>query len=531
MNGDADEGDQGQLSIEHLTVDFGSQRALDGVDVTFRRGEIHALLGPNGSGKSTLIKTMSGAVTPRPSAVVSLRDQRFEGGLSPAECRRLGLRFVHQDLALIPDESVIENLYLSNAYPTTLGQIRWRAARNEAAAALQSVGLDLRPKATLRTLRHVDRVLVAVARALMQLPDDGGFLFVDEPTAALGEADSVGLLESLRHLATKRGIGVVLVTHRIREVLRFADDVTILRDGRVELRAQRNLQTSEDEILDALGIRPGERGRARISTEQISMPNLPASTAEVSPVIVLQGLTGTVVRDIDLLVRPAEIMGVTGLEGSGKEELFQLLSGGQRPVSGTMTVLGSSEVLTSASDVLRRGAGIIPGDRQGEGGIAELTVAENLFLPKFAEFKSKGLFHSRAMRKRAGEQLGKYGVEPPLPDKIFGTLSGGNQQKTILARWLSSSPPLLILQEPTAGVDVASRERIYAELRGAVAGGMGVIVISSDVTELTELCQRVVVMVDGRIEAEFSGPYLNEANLTQASFETSRPKMTGTSQR
>ncbi len=511
------------LVVEHLTVAFGSHRALDDVSLSFSSSRVHALLGPNGSGKSTLIKFFSGVVSPRQGATVEVNGRRVRGELTPPRARDLGLRFVHQDMGLVPDLSVLDNLYLSNTYPAWAGQIRWRSARREAAEALASVGLPVDPKTVLRTLGHGERVLVAMARSLMRLPRSGGYLFLDEPTAALEERPSEQLLSSIRDLTHSGAIGVIFVTHRMREVLKFADTATVLRDGRVQYETNRVNPQIESDLLGALGA-PKEQGTARggypgSPTEMVPAASLPAEDG-VQPALMVSGLTGRLIKDVDLTVRPGEIVGVTGLQGSGKEELFDLLTGRGRPLRGTISVLGSTRPPGGQTSALPGGVGIIPGDRLVEGGIPDMTTAENLFLPHFATFQHNGRYRARQMYSRSAEELVRHGVEPPSPRRLFGTLSGGNQQKTILARWMVADPRLLLLQEPTAGVDVASRQRIYAELRHTVEGGVAAVVVSSDVAELAELCDRVVVLVDGRIEADLRGSYLTHENLTRASFES-----------
>jgi ribose transport system ATP-binding protein len=503
------------LLVHHLSVDFGSHRVLDDVSVRFPRNELHALLGPNGSGKSTLIKVLSGAVRPQATSEITLGDQVIRGGLTPSAARRLGLRFVHQDLGLLPELSVLENLYLGNPYPSVAGQVRWGRARQQAASALEAAGVQARLTAPLGSLRHVDQVLVAVSRCLLRLPESGGYLFLDEPTAALEEAPADRLLTALRGLLSARDLSVVLVSHRLREVGKYADGVTVLRDGVVTYRAAKGAPELNSMILRSLGADVGSPGARLVAAEPAARQRQPPGPAAV----VLDRVRAGVMHDISLEVRPGEIVGIGGLEGSGKEELFDLLIGRQRPAAGTITLLGSGEPVSSESAALGRGVGIVPGNRLREGGISDFTVAENLFLPHFSAFWARLHFQRGRMKTRAAAALVQYGVQPPEPARPFGTLSGGNQQKTIVARWLVAPPKFLVLQEPTAGVDVASRERIYAELRTASAGGMPVAVISSDVAELVELCDRVLVMAEGRIAGELAGPDLTPASVTRAHFE------------
>ena len=495
------------LGIRHLTVDFGAQRALDDVSMEFRRGEVHALLGPNGSGKSTLVKVLSGVVTPRPGARIAIGDAKPVGALTPERAARAGLRFVHQDLALLPEQSVLENLFLSNRYPRSIYGLRRRTAKRQAEEILARVGVRVRPKTLAGALSASERVLVATARALFAMPAGGGFVFVDEPTAALDEAEAEALLTHLRSLTEAGDVGIGLITHRLREVVTFADRATVLRDGRITLEAGPG-EIDEASLLTALG------GRTASSR--------PAAATDVGservPLVVLEGVSGGRLHDVDLAVAPGEIVGVTGLEGSGKDDLVGLLYGMQRIRRGRLLVDGVPVGLHHEYDALRLGFGLVPGNRVALGGIPDFTAGENLQLPRFDSFTTAGWFNARAARRDARAGMKTYGVVPPDPRRRFATLSGGNQQKVIVGRWLSFARRLLILHEPTAGVDVGARAALYDQVRAGKAAGLAVVVVSSDLVEIEELCDRAVVLVDGRVAAALAGSDLTVARLVAASF-------------
>jgi ribose transport system ATP-binding protein len=501
-----------RLDVEHLTVAFAETRALDDVSVSFATGEVHALLGPNGSGKSTLVKALSGVVSPRPGAVVTFDGGRPLPALTPERAQRAGLRFVHQDLALLPELPVLENVFLTNRYPVVAGVVRWREARRVAREALAAVGLDVSLSQPVALLPPAGRVLLATARALLGLPD-GGLVFVDEPTAALDENDAEVLLSRLRDLARGGDVGIVLITHRLREVLRFADRATVLRDGRVALRAERP-ELDEATLLAALG------GRTP-SASQGGPGRPPVGTV---PFLEIRRLSGVRLHGFTATVATGEVLGVTGVEGSGKEELVALLYGLERALGGEVLLEGQPYRPSGERDALRAGFGLVPSDRRVLGAITELSVTDNLVLPRYQHFTRWRCFRPRAARREAARCTELYGVRPTDPDRLFATLSGGNQQKVVVGRWLAHERRVLLLHEPTAGVDVASRAALYDHVRAATRKGLAVVLVSSDPTELVELADKVAVLVDGRLHELLAGSDLTVQRVVQSSFEASEER-------
>jgi ribose transport system ATP-binding protein len=381
--------------------------------------------------------------------------------------------------------------------PSVAGQVRWRLAATRAKATLTTVGLDVATGATVAELRPSERVLLAVARALIDLPETGGFLFLDEPTAGLDEREARELLEHVRGLAQSTGVGVVLVTHRLRDVERFADDVTVLRDGRVVERMTRD-DLDLERIVVALG---GRLDPAAADSARRVEPTVGASQDG----LVLRRVSGHAIRDLTVTVAPGEVIGFTGLEGSGKDEIIDLLYGVTAPRRGSMSFDGAPLVAKGPAAAVRRGIGLVPADRVGAGGIPEMTIQENLFLSGVGEFVRFGTFRRGAARRTAAEALSRYHVVPDDPAAVFASLSGGNQQKVIVGRWLRRDLRLLLLHEPTAGVDVGARTFLWSEIREAARRGVTVVVATSDIAEAAELCDRVAVLVDGRLTAVLAG--------------------------
>jgi ribose transport system ATP-binding protein len=502
----ATEGTEGALlSITNLSVEFAGRRALNEVSVAFRLGEIHALLGPNGAGKSTLIKVLAGIVAPRPGAQITVGQSSPVAAITPAQATRLGLRFVHQDLGLVAQQSVLENLFIANRYPVGWYGLRRRAAAKLATTMLERVGLSCAPSVAVATLSPSQRVLLATARALSSLPATGAYLFVDEPTASLDELEADTLLSQLQAIASGGNVGICLVTHRLRDAVKFANRATVLHDGRVRLEASPGTIT-EPTLLEALG--------ARASTRRPRS----AGSLDRPPVLSLRQVAHGRLLNISLSIARGEILGATGLEGCGARDLVQVAYGIRRPKSGQIVIDGHPAALRSPHDAVRLGIGLVPSDRVTEGGIPDLSAGENYLVPRYAAFSTGLWYRRRAAYQDSLHGLSRYGVSPSDPRRRFAAFSGGNQQKIVLGRWLSTSLRILILHEPTAGVDVASRALIYDQIRRAADSGLGVLLVSSDLVEIADLSERAIVLVNGRIAATLEASDITEDNLLAWSF-------------
>jgi ribose transport system ATP-binding protein len=355
-----------------------------------------------------------------------------------------------------------------------------------------------------------ERVLVATARALFNLPAGGGFVFVDEPTAALDEAEAEALLGHLQGLTAGGEVGICFISHRLREILRYADRATVLRDGRVALEAAAG-EINEQSLIVALGGQEAARRQHRAAT---------GDDVVEYPMVTIEDVACGRLRGVTLTVARGEIVGVTGLEGSGKADLVALLYGMAQPRQGRILVDGEAVHLRNEHDALRLGFGLVPGNRISLGGIGEFSSGENLQLPRYRQFSVATWYNQRAADRDATLGLERFGVSPRDPKRVFGTLSGGNQQKVIVGRWLSFPRRFLILHEPTAGVDVAARAALYAQVRAAAHEGLAIVVITSDPLEVTELCDRAVVLVDGAVAGTFIGAEMTVSRLVGESFTT-----------
>ncbi|MCE0764567.1 sugar ABC transporter ATP-binding protein [Pseudonocardia kujensis] len=494
-----------------LVKDFGVNRVLDDVSVAFRSGSIHALLGANGSGKSTLIKILAGYHEPTAGAL-RVHGEDVAMPLTPHQLHAMGIRFVHQDLGLVDSMSVADNLALAAGFETRGPAIDWRAQHRAAGRDLAAVGLhDIDTTALIRDLGPVQRTLVAMARALRGLDPDHGVLVLDEPTARLPHAQVEQLLERCR-LLRDGGIALVYVSHRLDEVFAMADRLTVLRNGRVVFD-DAVAATDPDRLADLI---TGVTAHAS-PAERRSMAARTAGAGEV-PRLSVSGLSGARTSGVSFDVAGGEILAVTGLIGSGRSELGRLIFGEQRATAGQVRLDGELVERATPAAGVARGIGYVPQDR-AQGGVASMTLVENLTQPRLRSFLRRGAL-SAALRRRAAQQaIVTMDVQPPHPTKLLRELSGGNQQKVILAKWLDLPLRLLILDEPTYGVDIGARRRILDSVRERAHGsGLSVLLIDSDIDVVAEYADRVLVMRSGAIVQELTGDAITPDRIAAASY-------------
>ncbi|MFV0320686.1 MAG: sugar ABC transporter ATP-binding protein [Microbacterium sp.] len=491
------------LEVRHLDKDFAGTRALNDASLAIRPGTVHALLGGNGSGKSTAIKILAGVYE------ADAGDLRIFGrpydlhGYVPAIAQQAGLRFVHQDLGLFLDLSIEENFALDAGYPRRGPGIDWRSLRRNVTRLLAEYELDASPTTAVGALRPSDQTMVAIARALQdQDADQELILVLDEPTARLAAAESEFLLERV-HRRAEAGQTVLIVSHRLREVLAVSDDFTVYRDGRV-VGELVDASPTEDELVEIMA---GKAVRALRPTGDVGH-------AETTPVLTVKDLRGGPVRGIDLTVHRGEILGLTGLVGAGRSSVLKILFGEHSPDSGAMTLEGKPYAPRTVGDAMAAGVAMVPEDRVNEASFMDQTVTENIALATLDENWTNGFMPRGRERTAARELITEYGVKVAGPDALYSSMSGGNQQKVVLARWMQRTPRLLLLDEPTQGVDVMSRADIYDSIRRAAADGCAVIVASSDLAEIHALCDRTLVLSRGKISDEVAAGTLDVDALT-----------------
>ena len=494
--------DAPRLVVEGLSKTFPGQRALDRASLAVGGGEVHALLGQNGSGKSTLIKILAGYHQPDPGAAGMYDGQPFALG-DGAAAHAAGIRFIHQDLALIPELSVTDNLALGGRY-TSRG---WLDDRREAAAAqklLDEWGVKVNAMAPVRALGQADRTMVAIVRAVRDGVQSSGMLVLDEPSAAL-PAHEVEYVFTLVRQLRDRGTSILYVTHRLSEVFQLADTVTVLRDGRVTgSRAVAGM--NHDDLVTMI------IGRALSNV----YPEIPEPSD--NPVLTAEDVSGASVHTLSLELREREIVGIAGLTGSGREVVADLLFG-TRPRDRGIVRVGSTELKAESPGAsIKNGLALLPADRKGVGSLPELTVRENVTLPAVESGRCHWL-SLRAERRDVGGWLNRLGVMPDNPERPLATLSGGNQQRALIARWLRCKAKVFLMDEPTQGVDIEAKVEIYRAIRDAAEAGASVLVASTDNDELAAICDRVIVMRDGEAAVSLSGEALSSEAILEHSIE------------
>ncbi len=488
------------LFIDYLSKTYPGQVALDGAHLQVRPGEVHALVGQNGSGKSTLIKLLGGYVKADHGARVALGAQPVDLWHLDAE-QRQRIRIVHQDLGLVPTLSAVENLGLGRGYLTGAGgRILWRAEAARAQELLVRFGVAPDVRQPVATLTAAERAAIAIVRALQDWDDDRpGLLVLDEPTASLNRSEVDALFREVRHVVA-RGHGVIFVSHILEEVLELADRVTVLRDGRVVAAGV------PVESLDAGRLIELIVGR-RVS-ELYATP--PAHTGR--PVLEADTVFGLTLRGVSLKVREGEVLGIAGLVGSGRDEIAGCLFGVTPRFVGKVLV-DKTKVFATPRDSITAGMALVPADRKVLGLVATDKVVEHVPLPRYGPLERGWRLDHRAARRDVAEWIEHLEMQPPLLDRRLEKYSGGNQQKAVLARWLRTRPKVLLLDEPTQGVDVGAKASIYRHIAGAAADGMAILLTSSDNEELVHMCDRVLVLRGGTVAAELAGSSLTEERL------------------
>lgn len=481
------------LLVRNLAKTFPGQQALRGVDLELLPGEVHGLVGENGSGKSTLIKCLSGYHAADEGAEIILDGQRLPAGYSSNLAHGFGLSFVHQDLGLIPSLSVLENLLLGRGFATGLGyRIRWRHEARRAVRLFREFGHTIAPSALVRHLSPAERTIVAIVRGLQDIEDKSRVLVLDEATAALPHAEVERVFEFLRR-AARRGLAILYVSHRLEEVLAISDRITVLRDGG-HAGVYTTAHLSERRLAELIVGRP------------LSAYYPPPETGGKGyAVLKVENLCGERVKDVGFVVRRGEILGIAGLLGSGRSEIARLIFGAETAAAGRIELEGKPLRVRRPLDAVKAGIALVPEDRRREGSIPRMTVTENITLPDLSRFTRFGMLRRIAEREFARRSIAVYKVRPSDVGRLFYTLSGGNQQKAILARWMELRPKVLLLDEPTQGVDIGSKTELFALIEQAASLGTAVILISSDLAELEHLCHRVLVLREGRLVGELDG--------------------------
>ena len=506
---DPTDGTRQRLEVAHLSKTFGSTRALRDVHLQVASGELHGLVGQNGCGKSTLVKILTGVYSPEPGASIAVDGRRLTLPIHPMDQREAGVAVVHQNLGLVDDRTVWENVRLGRY---RAGRVFRRINRREEQQAVQEVlarlGRSLDVNQPVGSLSAEDRAAVAIARAMQDHREGGGLIIFDESTRALGRSARsrfFGLIKSL----IAGGASVLLISHQLEEIVEATDRVTVLRDGAV---VETGVPTKD---VDEAALTRMMLGRHLVTHGRVD------SHAQDTAAASARGLAAGLVAGLDLDVKRGEIVGLTGLVGSGFQEAAEALGGARRAEAGQLTVQDQVLALDrrrgSTEEFISAGVAFVPEGRLDEGLASELSVAHNLTLPRVRASGGRLRTGAAWQAEETAAMIAKLDIKPPDPDALISTLSGGNQQKVLLGKWLAGAPNLLVLHEPTQAVNVGARHDIIDAIREAAGQGCGVLIASIDAIDLAVLCDRVLVFRDGQVAAELSGN-LDQDDIVHATF-------------
>jgi ABC-type sugar transport system ATPase subunit len=472
------------LKLAGITRSFPGVKALAGVDFDLGAGEVHALMGENGAGKSTLMRIIGGILSPD-SGTMTLRGAPYRPR-SPRDSQKAGVAFIQQELSLVPELSVAENLLLGRL-PQRFGWLDGKALQRQARAALDTLQLDLPLELPARALNVGQGQMLEIARALQGQAD---ILIMDEPTAALSHREALQLFAAIHRLRAQ-GTAIVYISHRMEEVYELADRITVLRDG------------ATIGTWDIASITPAEVVTRMVGRE-LTAPEVRRSDPGAE-VLRVEDLTRRgVVEGVSFTLHAGEVLGLAGLVGAGRTEIARLIAGADRLDSGSIWIDGKAVHLRAPSDAIGRGVALVPEERKSQGLVLGMSVIENLTLPNLEALSRLGVLDRSQCDRSADQAIAGLRVRTASREQTVGTLSGGNQQKVVIGKWLARECRLLILDEPTRGVDVGAKAEIYKIIEELVAAGKAVLLISSELPELLRLSTRVLVIAGGRKVAEFS---------------------------
>ncbi|WP_425102416.1 sugar ABC transporter ATP-binding protein [Tropicibacter sp. S64] len=486
------------LRLEGIVKTFPGVRALDGVSLTVMPGEVHALMGENGAGKSTLMKVLGGIYQPDDGAIFMGDDKVVMSG--PLEAKAKGIVFIHQELSLAEELSVAENIYLGELPRKSFGRVDWVRLTEQTNAILKKLNVGFDARTRVGDLSIANQQMVEIARALTV---DAKAVIFDEPTASLTDAEKVVLFDVIADLQ-RDGVGIIYISHRMEEIFKITDRISVLRDGQYQGTVQTR-DTDEESVTQLMIGRKLDLSRNAVHHE----------LGDVA--LEVRGLScGDLFNDVSFEVRRGEVLGFYGLVGAGRTEIAETLFGLRDPSAGQIFLDGEEARIHSPVDAIARGIGLVPEDRKGQGLVLGMNCRDNMTLPQVDDLKAGPFMAEGAEVAIFDQYRDKLDIRTPGWRQKVGNLSGGNQQKIVIGKWLSMHPNVLIVDEPTRGIDVGSKSEIHKLLRELAAQGYAVIVISSEMPEVLHVSDRIVAMYSGRVMRTFTSEEVTEDSLIQA---------------
>lgn len=486
------------FELKNIRKYYPGVKALDGVSISFRFGEVHALLGENGAGKSTLIKILAGAIVPTSGQIIV--DGVYYDKISPALAARLGIGVIYQEFTLVPAIPVFENIFLGNEIRKANFLVDKKEMIAKTKKLFKQLNIHISPNALVRDLSVAEQQLVEIAKAVSK---DVRILIMDEPTAPLTETEIQAMFELVRTLQ-KKNVTIIYISHRLEELFEIADRVSVLRDGQY-IKTVQTEKTSENELINLM---IGRELKNRYPTRK--------GKPSDEPVLEVQGLTlDKKVKDISFNVHKGEILGISGLVGAGRTETARAIFGVDKIASGKIFIDGLETQIDSPRAAIAHAMALLPEDRKQQGVLLKMLVRDNITLSCLKRVSKLGVIRSKRENSVVSEYIGRLKIKTPSEKQQVQFLSGGNQQKVVLAKWLASEARIIIFDEPTRGIDVLAKHEIYELINHLADCGCAILMISSEMTELIGICDRVVVMYEGMITGELKKSELTQERIMQ----------------
>jgi ribose transport system ATP-binding protein len=484
-----------KLEMRNIFKSFGSNEVLKDVSISINEGEICALIGENGAGKSTLMNILGG-VLKMDSGLIYLDDKEVEFN-KPADSLDAGIAFIHQELNLINDLPIYENMFLGREIKTKRGRLDLEKMIKETEKIFEKINVDLNPKTMVRDLDTSYKQIVEICKAIMM---NASIIIMDEPTTSLTEPEIERVFNMMRTLK-EHGVGIIFISHKLNEVMEICERYMVLRDGKLVAEGEVSQVNTDDLARFMVGY--------DVRTEQFSRDK-----SLGDEILRVENLTHPdAFRDISFSVKKGEILGVTGLLGDGRSELFRSIFGAEKFSSGRIYLDGKEINTYSTTQALKEGLGYLPGNRKENGIIKDMNIFENASVVTWPKYAKYGVIDKQKHKEMFGEQIKSLRIKLEKVTDSINSLSGGNQQKVVLAKWLSSNPKVLILDNPTQGVDVGAKEDIYDIILELAEENIAIIILSSEAQEIIRLCDRAIVMYHGKIQGEVSGENMNEHDI------------------
>ncbi|HEL0002151.1 sugar ABC transporter ATP-binding protein [Streptococcus equi subsp. zooepidemicus] len=474
-----------KIEMTAISKSFGTNKVLEKIDLVLHSGQVHALMGENGAGKSTLMNILTG-LFPASSGTIVIDgvEKQFS---NPQEAEAFGISFIHQEMNTWPDMTVLDNLFLGREIKGTFGLLDQKAMKEKAKRAFDRLGISIPLDLPIGSLSVGQQQLIEIAKSLLS---EVSLLVMDEPTAALTDRETESLFQMIASLK-KEGVGIVYISHRMEEIFRVTDLITVMRDG-IIVDTKPTAETNPAELVKKMVGRDID-------------DYYPAKAAELGELVFeVENLSGECFKDISFQVRRGEILGFSGLMGAGRTEVMRAIFGLDKRTAGRIRLNGQDIQETNPVQAIRAGIGFLTEDRKEEGLILDFSIKDNMTLPSHKDFSKNGFFDDETSRDFVQKMIDRLRIKSGRPEMVVGNLSGGNQQKVVLAKWIGIAPKVLILDEPTRGVDVGAKREIYQLMNELAERGVPILLVSSDLPEVLGVSDRIVVMHEGRITGELS---------------------------